>query len=247
MNQKEGVLGMVDAMIVKARAALEKVKDYNQEQTDEMVKVCAKVIHDHAEELAVEAVEETQFGTVESKIGKNKGFSAGLWLQLKGKKSVGILSQDEEPGIVKVAHPVGVVGAITPVTVPNIAPMGNSLLALKGRNAIIVAPSPKSKKSSKHTVDLMRAELVKISAPADLIQIVEEPTLELSQEVMRKCDVVVATGGPGLVKAAYSSGKPAFGVGAGNTQLIVDAVTDFQQFAKETVASRFYDNGTACV
>ena len=238
---------MVDTMVSKARKAMEEIKDYSQEQADLLVKVCAKVVYDNAEELAEEAVRETQFGAVEPKVMKNKFFSAFLYKHLKGKKSVGIISDNEEEGIIKVAHPIGVVGSVSPVTVPNVCPMGNSLLALKGKNAIIISPHPKAKVPSKHTVDLMRAELVKIGAPADLIQIVEEPTMELSQEVMQKCDVVVATGGPGLVHAAYTSGKPAYGVGAGNSQVIVDDVPDFEQFAKETVFSRSYDHGTACV
>ena len=238
---------MIDNMIVRARSAVKEVSNYSQNQVDEMVKVCGKVVYDNAKELAIEAVEETQFGAVKPKTMKNSYVPAVLWQDLKGKKSVGVLSEDKEEGIIKIAHPVGVVGAITPVTVPNICPMGNAMLALKGRNAIIISPHPKAKKSSKHTVDLMREGLVKIGAPADLIQIVEEPTTALSQEVMSKCDVAVATGGPGLVKAAYSSGKPAYGVGAGNSQVIVDEIDDFAQFAQDTIVSRSYDNGTACV
>jgi len=240
---------MVDEKIRRAQIALEEIKDYTQEQADAMVKACGRVIYEHAEELAVEAVSETQYGNVEFKTAKNRNSPASIWTYLKDKKSVGVIARDEagEEGIIKIAHPVGVVGSVTPVTVPNVCPTGNTMLALKGKNAIIVAPSPKSKLSSTHTVNLMRAELEKLGAPADLIQIVEEPTLELTRELMSKCDVVVATGGPGLVSAAYASGTPAYGVGAGNSQVIVDDVTDYPQFAKDTVASRSFDNGTSCL
>ncbi|MDR1920779.1 MAG: aldehyde dehydrogenase family protein [Candidatus Adiutrix sp.] len=240
-------MSSIDEMVLKARAAMEKIKDYNQEQTDQLVKVIGKVVYDNAEALAKEAVEETKFGAVGPKTVKNSFFSAALWLNLKGKPSVGILSEDKETGIMEICHPIGVAASITPVTVPNICPMGNSMLALKGKNAIIIGPSPNSKRSSGHTVELMRKELTKIGAPADLIQVVAEPTLEASRELMSKCDVVVATGGPGLVKAAYQSGKPAFGVGAGNSQMIVEHVDDYTQFAKETIISRSYDHGTACL
>ncbi|MDR1677090.1 MAG: aldehyde dehydrogenase family protein [Deltaproteobacteria bacterium] len=240
-------MSTIDEMVIKARAAMNQIRDYTQEQADKMVKVIGKVVYDHAEELAKEAVEETRFGAVEPKTMKNSFFSAALWQHLKGKPSVGILSEDPDTGITEICHPIGVVASITPVTVPNICPMGNSMLALKGKNAIIIGPSPNSKKSSGTTVKLMRSELEKIGAPADLIQVIEEPTLESSRELMSKCDVVVATGGPGLVKAAYQSGKPAFGVGPGNSQVIVEHIDDYSSFAKETILSRSYDHGTACL
>jgi len=237
----------VDEMIEKARKAMLEIKYYNQEQTDHMVKVIGKVVYDNARELAEEAAEETQFGNADAKETKNKFFSSSLWYHLRGEKSVGEIERDVEPGIIKIAHPAGVIGSIAPVTVPNILPMGNSMLALKGRNAIIISPHPRSTKSVHHTVELMREELAKIGAPKDLIQVVPVPSKEASAKVMKKVDVVIATGGPGLVKAAYSSGKPAFGVGAGNAPLILEDTDDLDAFAQETVFAREYDNGTACV
>lgn len=237
----------VDEMIQKGKKAMLQIKYYDQAKTDEMVKVIGKAIYDNARELAEEAAEETKFGNADAKEVKNTFFSSSLWYHLKGKKSVGEIERDVEPGIIKVAHPVGVVGCIAPVTVPNILPMGNAMLALKGRNAIIISPHPKSKKSVHHTVALMRKALVSIGAPEDLIQVVKEPSMEASKEVMEKTDVVIATGGPCLVKAAYSSGTPALGVGAGNPQLILDDTSDFAAFAEDTVVARQYDNGTACV
>lgn len=238
---------VIEEMIEKARIAQQKINYYNQEQTDEMVRIIGKAIYDHAKELAEEAAEETQFGNAEAKQTKNEFFSSALWYHLKDKKSVGEIERNEETGIIKIAHPVGVIGSIAPVTVPNILPMGNAMLALKGRNAIIISPHPKSKRSVQHTVDLMRSALASVGAPMDLIQVVPEPSMEASKEVMDKTDVVIATGGPGLVKAAYSSGTPAFGVGAGNSQLILEDVEDYTAFATDTVAARQYDNGTACV
>jgi succinate-semialdehyde dehydrogenase len=238
---------MIEPLLAKARAAMEQVKDYNQEQIDNVVKVIGKVVYDHAEELGIEAVAETNYGNVPEKTFKNSYFSRALYQHLKGKPSIGILETNEAEGIIKIAHPVGVVGSVTPVTVPNICPMGNSMLALKGRNAIIISPHPKSTRSSGHTVALMREALTKIGAPADLIQVVPNPSIEASAEVMANCDVCIATGGPSMVKAAYSSGKPAFSAGAGNPQMIVDHVDNFEEFANETIYSRQYDNGTACV
>jgi len=238
---------MIDSLIINARKAMVQIKNYDQVQTDKMVRAIGKVVFDHAEELAKEAVAETRFGEVGPKTFKNQFFPGSLWQNLKGKQSVGILPDTDEEGIIKVAHPVGVVGSITPVTVPNICPCGNAMLALKGKNAIIISPHPKSLRSSTHTVNLMRTELEKIGAPADLIQIVPEASIEISAEVMKKCDVVVATGGPGMVKAAYSSGKPAYGVGAGNSQVICEDIQDYEEFSRDAVANRMYDNGTSCL
>lgn len=238
---------LVDEMMEKARKAQEQVADYNQEQVDALVQAMAKVVYDNAEELAFEAVEETGYGTVEAKTTKNTFFPSAMWHDLKGKPSVGVIERNEEKKQVKIAHPAGVVGSIAPVTVPNILPMGNALFAVKGRNAVIVSPAPKAKKSSNHTVDLMRDAIEKLGAPADLIQCVADPTLEISAEVMKKVDVVIATGGPGLVNAAYSSGTPAYSSGAGNAQLILEDTDDLAKFAEETIGSRLYDNGTTCV
>lgn len=237
----------VDEMMENARKAVQDIKYYDQKQTDKMVKVIAKAVYDNARELGFEAAEETKFGNGEAKTTKNEFFSTALWNHLRGKKSVGEIDRDKEKGIIKIAHPAGVVGSIAPVTVPNILPMGNAMLALKARNAVIISPHPKSTKSVHHTVALMREALDEIGAPKDLIQVVAEPSKEASAEVMEKVDVVIATGGPGLTKAAFSSGTPAHAGAAGNAQVILEDTEDFDQFAQDTVTSRVYDNGTACV
>ena len=237
----------IDELMAKARKAQAEVASYNQEQVDAMVRVIGKAVYDNAEILAKEAVTETRMGVYEDKVAKNMGKSRTIWNSLKGKKSVDIIGPDEEKeGIILVAKPKGVIGAITPTTNPIVTPMCNAMFALKGRNAIIVAPHPRSKNCSAHAVELMNEELKKLGAPENLIQIIAEPSVELTGELMAAVDVVVATGGMAMVKAAYSSGKPAFGVGAGNVQVIVDRDYDFDKAAKDIIAGRKFDNGIIC-
>lgn len=237
----------VAVLIQNANNALKEIKDYTQEQADRMVYAVGQHVLEHSKELAELTVEETGMGTVADHVGLVEGFSTVIWSQLKGKKSVGVIEEDKENNIIKVAHPAGIVGNITPVTAPVSGPLGNGMLALKGKNASIVSPAPSTPKSSSRTVELMREGLEKVGAPADLVQIVAVPSKEASAEVMANVDVVIATGGPGLVKAAYSSGTPAFGVGAGNAQLILDEVDDLDEFAHDNVESRLFNYSTACM
>jgi succinate-semialdehyde dehydrogenase len=144
------------------------------------------------------------------------------------------------------AKPIGVVCAVTPTTNPIVTPMCNAMFALKGGNAIIVAPHPRSKKSSTHAVELMNQEIKKLGAPDNLIQIIEEPSIELTGELMQKADVVLATGGMAMVKSAYSSGKPSFGVGAGNVQVILDRDIDYVEATQKVISGRIFDNGIIC-
>lgn len=148
--------------------------------------------------------------------------------------------------MVYIAKPKGVVGAVSPTTNPTITPMGNAMFAVKGRNSIIISPHPRSVKVSVHTVNLMNEAIRKLGAPENLIQIMDQPSIELTQGLMKACDVIVATGGEGLVKAAYSSGKPALGVGAGNVQAIIDRECDIEQAAKDIIMGRKFDNGIIC-
>ena len=209
----------VDSLIEKARVAQAVMEEYDQEKTDQCVKVVGKALADRAEEFAEDSVVESKMGVYEDKIAKIRNKAMFTWKYLKGKKSVGIIDRDKELGITKVAKPIGVIGAITPVTNPVMTPMHNAMIALKGRNAIIICPHPSAKNVGYKATECMRGALKEIGAPEDLIQCVEPDmvTMEASAAVMGECDVCVATGGPGMVKAAYSSGKPAFGVG-GRTQ-----------------------------
>lgn len=236
----------IQELVAKARIAMTEIADYDQAQTDELTRVIAEAILAHDVELAEEAVAETGLGRVDHKIGKNQNMANNIYGHLKGKKSVGVIGEDKAKGLIKVAHPVGVIGSVAPTTNPTITPMGNSLMALKGKNAVIVSPHPRALKTTTHTVDLMREALAEIGAPRDLIQVISEPSVEKSQELMASVDLVVATGGPGMVKAAYSSGKPAYGVGPGNVQLILDDDFDVKIAAELAVVGRSFDNGIVC-
>lgn len=237
---------LLQQLISQAKEAQNDMEKYSQAEVDGFVKGIGKVIFDHAELLAREAIEETGMGVYEDKLAKIRGKSKMIWLSLKNKKSVGIIREEAAKGLIYVAKPKGIIAAITPTTNPVVTPMCNAMFALKGRNAIIVAPHPRSKKCSTHTVALMNEALQKLGAPEHLIQIIEEPTMELTQSLMSAADVVVATGGMGLVKAAYASGKPAYGVGAGNVQVIMDREYDYDQAAKDIIAGRKFDNGIIC-
>lgn len=237
---------LLKQLVGRARQSQKEMEKFGQSEVDQFVKAIGKVVYDNAELLAKEAVEETGMGVYEDKVAKNKGKSKMIWLSLKNKKSVGIIKEERAKGLMYVAKPKGVIAAITPTTNPVVTPMCNAMFALKGRNSIIVAPHPRAKKCSAHTVALMNEALNKLGAPKHLIQIIEEPTMELTQGLMEEADVVVATGGMGLVKAAYASGKPAYGVGAGNVQVIVDREYDYDQAAKDIIAGRKFDNGIIC-
>lgn len=236
----------IESLIAKAKKAQEEFEKYPQEKVDEAVRAVGKIVYDRAEELARMAVEETGMGNYEDKVAKNKGKSKAAWYRLKGVKSRGIINYDEERQIVEIAKPIGVIGAVTPVTNPTMTPMQNAMIALKGGNALIVSPHPRSKKCSAKTVEYMREALREIGAPEDLLQVVEEPTIELSSLVMQLCDATISTGGPGMVKAAYSSGKPAFGVGQGNMQCIIDKDADLKDAVAKVIKGRTYDNGILC-
>lgn len=239
-------MGLVDELIEKAKTAQIKLEKFSQSEIDNVVKEVAKVVFDNAEILAKMAVEETRMGNYEDKLKKKLGKSRIIWHSLKNKKSVGIIDYDENNKIALVAKPVGVVGAVTPCTNPVVTPMCNIMFALKGRNAIIIAPHPRAKKCGKYVVDLFNKALSKLGAPENIIQIIEDPTIAITTELMQKVDVVVATGGMGMVKSAYSSGKPAFGVGVGNIQCIIGNDTDITEAVPKIVIGRAFDNGIIC-
>ncbi|MGP1460026.1 MAG: aldehyde dehydrogenase family protein [Bacteroides sp.] len=234
-------------MIAKAREAQAIFeRDFDQKRTDQVVRAIGKVVFDNAEMLAREAVDETRMGVYEDKVAKNRGKSKGVWYDLKGKQSMGIVSVDPVTDLITILKPVGVVAAITPTTNPIVTPMSKTMFALKGKNAIIVAPHPRSKKCSSHTVALINEAIAKFGVPQNLVQCIEEPSIELTQELMRSVDVVLATGGMPMVKSAYSSGKPSYGVGAGNVQVIIDRGVDYNKAAATIIQGRIFDNGIIC-
>lgn len=237
----------VKVLVENSRLAAQKMKKCTQEQVDLMCRVIAQTIHDNAKELAELAVKETGMGNIESKIDKNMTTGAGIWLTMKNQKSVGIIGVDKEKRIAYVAHPKGVVAAIAPITNPTITPLGNAMLAIKGRNTVIISPHPRAKETTTKTVDYMNEALEKVNAPENIIQVIKKPSIEVSQALMAACDVIVATGGMNMVKAAYSSGKPAYGVGQGNVQTIIDNEYDNLNLAAQyIVLGRSFDNGIIC-
>ena len=242
MEDKE----FIAELVAKSRIAQKQFESFTQEQVDAIVKAIGKVVFDNAEELARLAVDETGMGVYEDKVLKNRGKSQGIWSDLNGAKSVGIIERDEDTGIVKVAKPIGVVAAVTPTTNPIVTPMCNSMFALKGRNSIIVAPHPRSKNCSSRTVDLFNEALKEFGAPENLIQVIREPSITATTELMAQADIVVATGGAAMVKSAYSSGKPALGVGPGNVQVIIDKGIDYEAAAENVILGRKFDNGIIC-
>lgn len=233
-------------LIDRGHAAQKIFEEYPQEKVDACVRAIGKTIYDHAEELARMAVDESGMGKYEDKILKNRNKTRNCWYKLKGVKSRGIIRYLEDEALVEIAKPIGVIAALCPTTNPTMTPAQNAMIALKGGNAIIVCPHPRSKDTTIKSVDYMRQELVKLGAPVDLIQVVEEPTMELSGLAMSMADTCVATGGPGVVKAAYSSGKPAFGVGAGNIQALIDRDVELEGAVDMIIRGRCNDNGVLC-
>lgn len=236
----------VSEIINRARKAQQVFETYSQEQVDQVVRAVGKAVYDNGEELARMAIDETRMGNYEDKVMKNKGKAMATWNYLKGKKSVGILQYFEEDGIVEVGKPIGIIGAVTPVTNPVMTPMHNAMIALKGRNAIVICPHPSAKDCGVKTVQYINEYLKELGAPENLVQVVENPTLEISNMVMKMTDVCISTGGPGMVKVAYSSGKPAFGVGAGNNQCLIDMDADIKDAVPKIIRGRIYDNGVLC-
>ncbi len=235
-------------MLEKARAAQKIVEFWPQEKVDEMVAAAAWEVfkQENAEKCARRAVEETGMGIYEHKLIKHQKKTLGTLRDLDGVKTVGIIEEDKAKGLIKIAKPVGVIGALTPVTNPTSTPPGNGLPILKTRNAVIFAPHPRAKGCTGLAVEYMRKGLEKVGAPADLLQCISEPSVELTQELMKKVDLIVATGGAGMVKAAYSAGTPAYGVGAGNAIMVVDETADLKDAAHKIFLGKTFDNATSC-
>jgi sulfoacetaldehyde dehydrogenase len=238
----------VSGLIKRAKKAQEIVNEYTQEKIDELVASIAweVVKKDNSEKIAWSAVVESELGNYDSKYIKLQKKIRGALRDIKNEKSVGIIETNTEKGIVKIAKPVGVIGAILPCTNPEATPVIKAMFAIKGRNAIILAPHPRTKKTNKLIADMMRDALRRHGAPEDLIVAVEEPTVEVSNEVMKQCDLIVATGGGAMVKAAYCSGKPAYGVGVGNAVVVVDETADLKDAANKIMQSKTFDYASSC-
>ncbi|HVZ23364.1 MAG TPA: aldehyde dehydrogenase family protein [Vicinamibacterales bacterium] len=236
----------VKQLVAKARVAQAAFENFTQEQVDAVVKDIGKYVYDNAEMLARMAVDETGLGVYDDKVLKNKGKARVIWNSLKGKKSRGIIGEDADTNLVYVAKPMGVVGAVTPVTNPTVTPMCNAMFALKTGNAIIFAPHPKAEKHTVHLTDAFMKIVKAHGGPDNLVQTVVKGSIETTQELMKAVDVVVATGGGAMVKSAYSSGRPSFGVGAGNVPVIIDRDVDLKDAAEKIVLGASFDNGIIC-
>ena len=239
----------VAALVRRARAAQAIADSYDQARIDELVAAAAWAILEPARNRALSelAVRDTAIGDVEDKVLKNHRKTVGLLRDLRGMKTVGVISEDPAKGIVEIARPVGVVCAITPSTNPAATPANKIINSLKARNAVVVAPSPKGASTCAMLIEYIHAEFEKIGAPEDLVQMLPAPvTKDATAELMRQCDLVVATGSQSNVRAAYASGTPAFGVGAGNVASIVDETADVDDAAAKIVQSKTFDNATSC-
>jgi sulfoacetaldehyde dehydrogenase len=240
---------IVDALMQRARAAQAVFAGLDQARTDEAVRAVAWSLYkpEHARELAELAVADTGLGNVPDKITKKQRKTFGTLRDLLRVKSVGEIERDERRGLVKFAKPIGVVGAITPSTNPGATPVNKAMMAIKGRNAIIIAPSPLGYRTTALAVKYMRDALSQIGLPQDLVQILPAPvTKETTQAVMEAVDLVVVTGSQDNVRRAYRSGTPAIGVGAGNVPVIIDETADLDAAADKICASKTFDNATSC-
>lgn len=237
----------VAEVVSRARAAQKQFEFATQQQADAAARAVCKVIFDNAERLAALAVEETGMGCYEDKIAKCRTKTQLIWNYIKDKKTVGIISRDDELKILEVAKPMGVVASVIPSTNPVVTPMSNAANALKTRNAVIFSPHPKANLCTRECTRLFREELEKLGLPADLVQTLDKPDRQDSSDVMHAADIVVATGGSGLVKRAYSSGRPAVGVGPGNVQCIVDRDVDLGKAAADIILGRTFDYGLICL
>ncbi|MBQ8999437.1 MAG: bifunctional acetaldehyde-CoA/alcohol dehydrogenase [Clostridium sp.] len=234
------------ARIKQLREAQKKFATYTQEQVDEIFRQAALAANHNRIKLAKLAVEETGMGIVEDKVVKNNFAAEYIYNQYKNMKTCGVLEEDKTSGITKVAEPIGVISAIVPTTNPTSTAIFKCLIALKTRNAIIISPHPRAKNSTIEAAKIVLEAAVKAGAPEGIIGWIDQPSVELSQNVMRESDIILATGGPAMVKAAYSSGRPALGVGAGNTPAIIDESAHIKMAVNSILLSKTFDNGVIC-
>jgi sulfoacetaldehyde dehydrogenase len=246
--EKQDAKVYIKNIIEKSKEAQKIIENYDQQKVDMLVTaiVWDIVKEETAQKISRLAVEESQLGNYESKYSKLMTKLKGALRDMKGRKSVGVIEKDEAKGIIKIAKPVGVVGAIVPCTNPEATPVLKTIMAIKTRNSIVISPHPRTKKTNTFIVDIMRNTLKKYGTPEDLVIGISEPTLEISNELMRQCDIILATGGSAMVKAAYSSGTPAYGVGVGNAVVVVDESADLKDAANKVMRSKTFDFATSC-
>ncbi len=238
----------LESLIARVKKAQRIYATFSQEQVDKIFRAAALAANNARIPLAKMAVEETGMGIVEDKVIKNHFASEYIYNKHKGAKTCGVVSEDKTNGIKIVAEPLGVIAGVVPTTNPTSTAIFKSLIALKTRNAIIFSPHPRAKNATIAAARIVLEAAVKAGAPADIIGWIDSPTVELSNMLMKhpSVDTILATGGPGMVKAAYSSGKPALGVGAGNTPAIIDETADIKMAVSSILLSKTFDNGVIC-
>ena len=249
MEKNYPVVDSVEALektIEKVKAAQEKFACYTQEQVDEIFKAAATAANKARIPLAKLAVEETGMGIVEDKVIKNHYAAEYIYNAYKHTKTCGVIEEDKEFGIKKIAEPIGVIAAVIPTTNPTSTAIFKTLISLKTRNGIIISPHPRAKKSTIEAAKTVLEAAVAAGAPEDIIGWIDIPSLEMTNLLMKEADIILATGGPGMVHSAYSSGKPALGVGAGNTPAIIDDTADILLAVNSIIHSKTFDNGMIC-
>ena len=249
MNNERKIIDSVEtleAALASLKEAEKKFSTYTQEQVDKIFLAAASAANKARIPLAKMAVEETGMGVVEDKVIKNNYAAEYIYNAYKNTKTCGIIEEDKAFGLKKIAEPVGVIAAVIPTTNPTSTAIFKCLLALKTRNAIIISPHPRAKQSTAAAAKVILDAAVKAGAPEGIIEWIDTPSLEMTNLVMKEADIILATGGPGMVKAAYSSGKPAVGVGAGNTPAIIDETADIVLAVNSIIHSKTFDNGMIC-
>lgn len=247
-NEEVRIESMIDELVKKANVAMEEMLKLDQEEIDKIVQSMAKAGLDNHIELAQMAVDETSMGVFEDKITKNIFATEYIYNSIKYKKTVGIVEENNEEGYMMVAEPIGVIAGVTPVTNPTSTTMFKALISIKSRNPIIFSFHPSAQKCSAEAAKILRDAAIKEGAPKDCIQWIENPSLEASNELMKHkgISIILATGGPGMVKSAYSSGKPALGVGPGNVPCFIEKSADINQAVNDLILSKSFDNGMIC-
>ena len=245
---ENGDVAEIAALVARSRAAQAQIEDYTQAQVDALIRamVWAVAKPGVAEKIAQHTVDETQLGNYDGKFLKIFRKTRATLFDIIDDKSVGIIEEDTARNIIKIAKPVGVIGALSPSTNPEATPVIKAISAVKGRNSIIVAPHPRAKLTNKLICDLMRDAIVKMGAPADLVISIDVPSVNKTNELMIQCDRILATGGSAMVTAAYSSGTPALGVGAGNAVITVDDTADLDDAAEKIRMSKTLDLAASC-
>ena len=236
----------LEAKIAAMKEAQKLFATYTQEQVDKIFTAAAIAANQARIPLAKMAVDETGMGIVEDKVIKNHYASEYIYNAYRDTKTCGVIEEDSAYGTKKIAEPIGVVAAVIPTTNPTSTAIFKSLICLKTRNAIIISPHPRAKKSTIAAAKVVLDAAVKAGAPKGIIGWIDIPSLELTDTLMKEADIILATGGPGMVKAAYSSGKPALGVGAGNTPVIIDDTADVRMAVNSIIHSKTFDNGMIC-